>query len=982
MKKVFALLLALMLVLSLMPTVGAATNSLTFAGLEVYNHCDMYGVLELSDLFGEELRVGSMHYPDLGDVEALFVPYVPGQGASVYLKTSGSSPVTIQKTGGGMSQYADVISGEPFDVLVLSPEGSGNGNLMLEVNGQTKVVMFESIGNYDVFHHHAWFYTALAGNGFTYENYSTYDGVHSCAFQCTANDIHDVVVVPYISGQPTKLYLLPDSTVYDEITIIGGGFSGHAEVESKYNGTYYYYELTLDDTVSGTGNICLGTIDTDVMFVETAAQGGSYIWFGDDRMTIPAANPDICYHIPPTLENAGILRVEYVAPEDNPHNNQQPALRLVVESYEPGDELFWRQAYENGELPGGWLGFTVGIKAPQNSTGKSATLFGNGPFLEQAPLRTDFSGLELKQSQWTGGSLPIGSINVSGDRVQVVLSEMGDSNVLCASYWQPQSGNTPIQSFIYADTCIGDSGDEEDAYRVTFGRDVSAQRPVSKWVEMRYSPDRYNGILNEEVLTTTYDNRTNTITVMPKEGIDPGSISFGGNDLMKLTPPDGYVFNCWRMGNNYGGAYYNQPDNTWCLGWGQGPYAEVNAFRSITIEWWNEGTGDIIEEEINLHFLSRGITVDYSGFGGAQDWAPMGTRSGAAYGGLDVDKLKTKLNNSGIVLNYNKATGSFHISYSGVPSVDAMTAELEIKAPDNAVSYRETNMTGMSINWLSAAEQQFNMDGRKFQLNAAGIVTYPVTLYNLLKVSEADVYYTATTNEWMHLIQWLDKDDNVISTEYFCGQADDCFFETVTECYADNVETYVNENKFKAEQTEGGQPVAVAEPILIGGKGEVGGCSLSCQMFPQEGEDSYYFRLSLVGGNGNNGQKIIYLPYSFMGGNWDYAGVTAANLPAPVIHHFNDAHQQTETITGEYTAYGIRFVVNSFSPFTLNWEVPGDIDQSGTVNGDDLTMLLRYLAKIDTLTKEQEQFADVDGVSGVNAADATVLARMIKKQGK
>lgn len=56
----------------------------------------------------------------------------------------------------------------------------------------------------------------------------------------------------------------------------------------------------------------------------------------------------------------------------------------------------------------------------------------------------------------------------------------------------------------------------------------------------------------------------------------------------------------------------------------------------------------------------------------------------------------------------------------------------------------------------------------------------------------------------------------------------------------------------------------------------------------------------------------------------------------------------------------------------------GDVDLDGKVSGSDAVELHKYLMTVSTLTPEQGARADMDGNGRLNAADLTLLKRIIK----
>ncbi len=57
--------------------------------------------------------------------------------------------------------------------------------------------------------------------------------------------------------------------------------------------------------------------------------------------------------------------------------------------------------------------------------------------------------------------------------------------------------------------------------------------------------------------------------------------------------------------------------------------------------------------------------------------------------------------------------------------------------------------------------------------------------------------------------------------------------------------------------------------------------------------------------------------------------------------------------------------------------VLGDIDGSGAVDSNDLTILARFVARIDVPTEAQKTAADVTKNGSVNSDDLTLMARYV-----
>lgn len=163
------------------------------------------------------------------------------------------------------------------------------------------------------------------------------------------------------------------------------------------------------------------------------------------------------------------------------------------------------------------------------------------------------------------------------------------------------------------------------------------------------------------------------------------------------------------------------------------------------------------------------------------------------------------------------------------------------------------------------------------------------------------VGYTSMLGYRHMAAEWLKKNDDgtyeVLGYTYVCGRNDSFVQTTIT-----NAESSAKESD---------------KPYIIGEEGE----KFKCDRYPQrgEGKDKQYFQFTLIGGQGReNGKYVVYVPYAYFGMTTADGAARKARGEYPTIKHYYNNHEFREDIQGEYTEYGIKFEVRSFSPFVIS----------------------------------------------------------------
>lgn len=163
------------------------------------------------------------------------------------------------------------------------------------------------------------------------------------------------------------------------------------------------------------------------------------------------------------------------------------------------------------------------------------------------------------------------------------------------------------------------------------------------------------------------------------------------------------------------------------------------------------------------------------------------------------------------------------------------------------------------------------------------------------------VGYTSMLGYRHMAAEWLKKNDDgtyeVLGYTYVCGRNDSFVQTTITD----------------AERSEKN----AEKPYIIGKDGE----KFKCDRYPQrgEGKDKQYFQFTLIGGQGReNGKYVVYVPYAYFGMTTADGAARKARGEYPTIKHYYNNHELREEFKGEYTEYGIKFEVSSFSPFVIS----------------------------------------------------------------
>lgn len=188
----------------------------------------------------------------------------------------------------------------------------------------------------------------------------------------------------------------------------------------------------------------------------------------------------------------------------------------------------------------------------------------------------------------------------------------------------------------------------------------------------------------------------------------------------------------------------------------------------------------------------------------------------------------------------------------------------------------------------------------KYDENTAVIVRFAEVDFKA--VGDIQVGYTFDLGYRHRLVQWLQENDDgkyeVLGYTYVCGRNDSFVQTTIT-----NAESSAKESD---------------KPYIIGNEGE----KFKCDRYPQRGEgtDKQYFQFTLIGGQGReNGKYVVYVPYAYFDMTTADGAARKARGEYPTIkHYYNNNHELREEFKGEYTEYGIKFEVRSFSPFVIS----------------------------------------------------------------
>jgi len=276
----------------------------------------------------------------------------------------------------------------------------------------------------------------------------------------------------------------------------------------------------------------------------------------------------------------------------------------------------------------------------------------------------------------------------------------------------------------------------------------------------------------------------------------------------------------------------------------------------------------------------------------------------------------------GITFEYDEDLGLAHVDYDANAEMtgDLGKIELWVAPYAGATAYRMNGGGGNTIFYedisgdvvagqefiTSRAELHILKEGEKVKV----IDTHPLTT---VKVGPATIY-KQTGEVWpygggVHVIFWykdeqaaIDEPEKPLRIEYIC----------------DTNGTMSKISKTPMLESEDEIKKPVTEVTCIGPYADKG-WNLVIERYPQKGGDTFLYELHLENNRGGRVEPgeplIIYMPYpkGHNSDNHDYI--------YQLVHYSDEYenYQDYELVEVEETEYGIRFVIESFSSFVLDW---------------------------------------------------------------
>lgn len=484
--------------------------------------------------------------------------------------------------------------------------------------------------------------------------------------------------------------------------------------------------------------------------------------------------------------------------------------------------------------------------------------------------------------------------------------------------------------------------------------DISFSLPADNGTAVPAARLHPTDIHSDWMATVPADGSVFLRTVADKTLNNAGSGQYGLLGQLTVDAPEGYTLREWR--NN-------------CTG-GSGGQFPVPLFRDdqvITLIWQKDNAPDLVE-------YVRVEPMNYlPGFYSLGDKnAP--SRAPSADEFLSTAEQKT-LSDNGITVTYDEKLGYFTTSVDASKLTDLSLLHqcVTLNAPENAVYFKFTGEGGSEnpashdikddVNRFT--EQFSSPDTELHPVDPDRPVRMPLMLTKALPLDGKTVYYSESQSYNSLIVQWLDKDKNVIGYTCLYGRNGD-------------ISTTVDTDTVDTAPTE-----AVSVPTLVGTD-----LKLLCDRNPQTEDGKRLFLLFNVTGEGQLGEDgaEIYLPYSYFDLTAEEGMALAAKGVRPLIRHYlNENCTEKESLLGEYTAAGVRIVTRSFSPFLIdaNGCTVGDLNGDGAVDTLDMQALYENLSTGRTTEKlaDKDDFrllADYNGDGAVNILDYQKLYQDIK----
>jgi len=790
--------------------------------------------------------------------------------------------------------YQDTASGQPMTVAAKFPDGTAIAGDLVSV-GPAQTV---SIGANTYYYYPITVNAFLSGNlAVTYPDGTTKNLPFTAAlpnvwyYSSQTASAKDYLTEYHLTATDNTLYLAcTDGWTLDSVSV--GDQRNPCEYATVHiSADNQYATITLDPSM---------ITDSECQLLLTVAgrhkNGNSFSGrYCDIRIINHLYDPLAEYDATFDGELGLILPKSLIAPQSTANEFQYTVTKHqdggadVPHAYDltvtvsKGEYQNWINAYQNDEL-----GVGVYFIGPNNAV-NYISIAGNAIGLDNTFANMVDSRANVSRGSRSRSVVEFAAANKGQCKAVITPTAWEDHHFYTA--WLNADNNVIYNNTLYV--------------RVVVTADFKAEASIPE----KHYPAKDRVVPIEDALGSNivyaYDETTGVLTLSPKTAGENPTLPGAQNGqwtAFRINAPEGYHsgdgrdFVLWAM--NCDGTTLNGIMNT-----------------PLEIYWFPDGEGQMLRESISLDITDVAPALkDY--------WTPLAA------------SLMPTSTDPNIKLDYDPDTGFYHVSFPGndLPSPEALEqlSQIRYPVPQEAVKVRENGFGGNTITTIgaNAAEGRKGVLDNSGAFDAQSVPLQGLVSLHTMQLDGMTVYFNPMPGRVNGQILEYYSDEaarTMIGSAYYYGIVDDFVKEIVTESKATI-------------------SAPVEAPTLVSAQN--GAYHLTTKLFPQQTSDSSakYFELELQEATNGSGSWTVYLPYSYIGVA-NYEEATARQLPAPVIHHYNETHTAYETITGEYTPNGIKFTTTSFSPFTITVPKSGNLDITANydvVNGQvRVTVLLQ-----------------------------------------